>query len=868
MKNKTCIVFIFINIFLLSMLSVKPIFAAGYSIPSGWRMDINDYSINTVDMINAGTLESSRGSFEVSGNWTNQGTFNGGTSGTVMFTGSAAATITGANTFANFTCTQSGKQLSFEAGKTQIISGAWTLTGSSSNLITLRSSSTGIQWSVNPSGSRNISFVDVKDSNNISTTLINPTNSIDSSNNTKWFPIIQVPTPTATIIVTPTASVLTPTPTPVPTATRTFTPTPVTIITPTPVLTVTPEPTIEPPTEALTAEFEADPVSGFEPLEVQFTDKSKGNPTSWAWSFGDGGTSSEQNPIYLFEDEGNYTVKLTVGNSKGSDSEEKINLINVIPTECAAAFTQDKTTGLVPLEVLFRDKSKGSPTTWAWEFGDGGTSSEQDPIYIYNTAGIFTVKLTISASCGAETVEKTNLINVSSSDIFAEFAADKTAGLAPLDVNFNDQSIGDPLSWVWEFGDGANASEQNPNHTYQNAGIFTVSLMVSSSVGADLEIKTNLINVLPQGEPTADFKATPLIGLAPVKVQFTDISQGNPNSWVWIFGDGGISGLQNPLHEYRVAGFYSVTLTVSNENGADTENQINLINVQDEGDPVAEFQAEPLVGFSPITVKFTDLSNGNISSWLWDFGDGGSSSDQNPTHNYKTAGIFSAELTVSGSTGADSEKKTNLINVADGGVSSDLSSAFVADARIVKPGGEIEFSDLSSGDVVGRLWDFGDNSTSNEQNPKHSYSNEEVYTVSLSVFNNDGKVDTLTRVAYIEITNDADPIPVTTGTGQPVTTPTPPSDQILNILTVDPKSTEKSFRPKEASVTAFDQNGDPMSGVTIKSFANGKAASVSPASAVTGSDGIAIFRFKFGFRTTNGEIVFSADNASVSITQN
>lgn len=643
--------------------------------------------------------------------------------------------------------------------------------------------------------------------------------------------------------------------TPTPEIVATSTPTTTNTPTPNPVATPTPEPT----TEAPTSEFDADPVSGFEPLEVRFTDKSKGDPTSWAWSFGDGGTSSEQNPTYLFEDEGNYTVKLTVSNSKGSDSEEKINLINVIPTECAASFTQDKTSGFMPLEVSFSDKSKGNPTSWAWEFGDGGISSEQEPKYIYNAAGIFTVKLTISASCGAETVEKTNLINVSSSTINSEFAADKTAGLAPLDVNFTDQSTGEPLSWVWEFGDGANASEQNPNHTYQNAGIFTVSLMVSSSVGADLEIKTNIINVQPQGEPTADFKATPLTGLAPVKVQFTDISQGNPGSWVWIFGDGGISGLQNPVHEYRASEFYSVTLTVSNENGADTENQINLINVLDEGSPVAEFQAEPLVGFSPAKVNFSDLSNGKISSWLWDFGDGGSSSDQNPTHSYKTAGIFSAELTVSGSTGADTEKKTNLINIEDGGVPSGLSSAFVVDSRIVKPDSEIEFSDLSSGDVTGRKWDFGDNTTSEEQNPKHSYSKEDVYTVSLSVFNDDGKVDTLTRVAYVEITNDV----------EPEVTPTPTLDQfVLGDLTVNPESAGKFFRPQQATVAAFDENGDPMSGVTIKSFANEKTASVSPSSANTGADGTAIFKFKFGFLTNDGEISFNADNISVSITQN
>lgn len=209
----------------------------------------------------------------------------------------------------------------------------------------------------------------------------------------------------------------------------------------------------------------------------------------------------------------------------------------------------------------------------------------------------------------------------------------------------------------------------------------------------------------------------------------------------------------------------------------------------------------------------------------------------------------------------------------DGGASSDLSSAFTAASRVVKPDVEIEFSELSSGNVTGRKWDFGDNNTSEDQNPKHSYSKEDVYTVSLSVFNDDGKVDTLTKVAYIEITNEELPTPVETDTSGPEATPSPTStptiDQpVLDNLTVSPESAGKSFRPKQATVTAFDQNDNPMSGVTIKSFASGKVATVSPASAVTGADGTAIFKFKFGFRTTSGEIIFSADGIDVSITQN
>lgn len=100
-------------------------------------------------------------------------------------------------------------------------------------------------------------------------------------------------------------------------------------------------------------------------------------------------------------------------------------------------------------------------------------------------------------------------------------------------------------------------------------------------------------------------------------------------------------------------------------------------------------------------------------------------------------------------------------------------------------------------------------------------------------------------------------------------TPTPTFDQlVLGNLTVNPESAGNSFRPQQATVTAFDQNDDPKSGVTIKSFANGKTASVSPSSATTGADDTALFKFKFGFLTNGGDISFIADNLNVSITQN
>lgn len=421
-------------------------------IASTFNVNDGTLSVPDGDIANAGTLQTSSGAVNLGGNWSNTGTFTPGTAGTVAFTGMITSAITGAATFVNFTSTQAGKQLNFEAGKTQTITGAWTLTGASGNLIKLRSTVLGTQWKVNPTGARNISFVDVKDSNNLSPTIINPANSIDSGNNTNWFSVAAVtptPTPVATPPPTPVATPTpvsgggggggTSTPTPTPAPGQTPAPTPVATPMPKPGVTATPtpkpgssetptpEPTPTPVIAAPTAEFEADPVSGFGPLTVRFTDRSKGNPTSWEWEFGDGDISREQNPSHTYNNSGNFTVTLTVSNSKGSDTEEKINLIAVKrPGECKAAFNADKTTGFAPLEVRFQDKSTGSPTSWAWEFGDGGISSEQNPVHTYLTPGSFNVKLTVSNKDGTSIEEKTGLIEVrEGDDPSAGFIADR-----------------------------------------------------------------------------------------------------------------------------------------------------------------------------------------------------------------------------------------------------------------------------------------------------------------------------------------------------------------------------------------------------------------------------------------------------------
>jgi PKD repeat protein len=159
----------------------------------------------------------------------------------------------------------------------------------------------------------------------------------------------------------------------------------------------------------------------------------------------------------------------------------------------------------------------------------------------------------------------------------AEFSADATVGCVPFTVNFTDLSTGEITSWLWNFGDGDTSSVQNPAHTYLTTGTYTVSLTVSGPAGSDTETKIDYISVYDV--PVADFSANQTNGCAPLTVEFTDLSTGDPDTWSWTFGDGGTSGDQNPTYTYENAGTYSVTLTTSNLCGSDGETKIDYIQV-------------------------------------------------------------------------------------------------------------------------------------------------------------------------------------------------------------------------------------------------------------------------------------------------
>ena len=335
------------------------------------------------------------------------------------------------------------------------------------------------------------------------------------------------------------------------------------------------------------------------------------------------------------------------------------------------AFTADPLAGDAPLEVTFTDTSKVlSPfgiswdlyypiTSWAWDFGDGGGSSTQNPVHTYTESGAYTVTLTATNARGASTITKTNLITVAASAPTASFGAAETRGDAPFSASFTDTS--DPsgsaiTGWSWDFGDGGGSTAQNPTHVYAVPGTYSVSLTVTNALGSDTVTKDDLITV-DVGKPRALFTADPESGAAPLTVKFIDISidgSATIEGWSWKFGDGTTSTAENPTHTYATPGDYNVTLTVTSPLGPSTRTENGFISVL--ALPTVSFETE-VDESDPLTITFIDTSDpgdGDIDRWEWTFDDGASSTEERPTHTYAAAGEYRVRLTVRTDVGSDS----------------------------------------------------------------------------------------------------------------------------------------------------------------------------------------------------------------------
>jgi len=421
-----------------------------------------------------------------------------------------------------------------------------------------------------------------------------------------------------------------------------------------------------------TASFAADSTEGCVPLTVHFSNTSL-QATSFFWDFGNGNTSTLPNPQTVYLSPGSYTVTLIAHNSVSgkSDTLTMPAYITVVsfPT---ADFSSNVTSGCSPLTVNFTNNSVDY-TSCVWDFGDGFSSTQTNPSHTYSVPGFYTVKLVAYSAFGCSNVKtKLNYIRIYDKPN-AQLSVTPSSSCDQNEVfQFSSSSTG-ITNYSWNFGQpssgAANTSTlPNPTHVYGAQGTFTVSLIVEDANGcSDTAVVNNLISIGAALTPTFTWNKS--AGCEPLTVKFTPPSITGVTSYSWNFGDpasgaANTSTAASPTHTYNTAGTYSVSLFITTSSGCNGGVTLNNIITVDQP-PVAAFNANPRTGCSPFTVQFNNASSG-ATTYLWEFGNGTTSTLASPTATYTAAGTYTVRLHAYSANGCETiEEKINYITVND-----------------------------------------------------------------------------------------------------------------------------------------------------------------------------------------------------------
>ena len=236
-------------------------------------------------------------------------------------------------------------------------------------------------------------------------------------------------------------------------------------------------------------DFTVSASSGQSPFAVQFTYSNSGGAiNSYLWSFGDGTSSTTANPVHTFISTSldTFTVTVSASGPGGSDTQTYTDLIVVSPASFPplAEFSASPTTGFGL--VQFANLSAGEVNSFAWDFGDGSTSTEENPSYTYAAVGTYSVALSVTGPTGTDTETKSDYIQIISPDVvIAGFTVSDTFGVAPKTISFSNTSVGTISGYEWHFDDGDTSFVENPSHTFQSAGVYLVKLIVSGITNND-----------------------------------------------------------------------------------------------------------------------------------------------------------------------------------------------------------------------------------------------------------------------------------------------------------------------------------------------------------------------------------------------
>ena len=500
-----------------------------------------------------------------------------------------------------------------------------------------------------------------------------------------------------------------------------------------------------------TASFSS-PDSGCGPLLVDFTNNSTGKYVDYLWDLGfenhlgtdsitiDTVPENQSYPAGMYFDT-TYYSSLTVTNVCGI-AVQNTDIISM-PKPVSRFGLLSNIGDCLSGSVTLANNSFGLPDVFYWDFGDGSFGANSDTLFDHyyvpgNTNSFFNIIMSVTNECGTDTTTET--VTIAPSNLVAFFSVDTTIGCAPFTIAFNQFTVNGSNNQSWDFSDGNFSNLYSPTHTFTDSGTYKVSLSVSNACNFDTVYKTIRVNT----SPNIEFNVIDDTLCAGSVFQFNNLSD-NGISNNWDFGDSNFSYLTNPNHIFTDSGSYRVILTGSSlTNNCEAYDSVDLVVLPY---PVITATSDTSNGCIPLPVNFSSTVN-SVGYYLWDFGDGNTSTLENPTHTYTVDGYYSVNVRFEDFSGCVDSFDFDIIPHPV------PTSSFVPiqlDTCVLPINYNFQNNSLGASSYN---WDFGDGNNSINTIPNYSYTNSGNYTIKLLTSNTYGCSDSISNSIFIK------PIPI------------------------------------------------------------------------------------------------------------
>ncbi len=482
--------------------------------------------------------------------------------------------------------------------------------------------------------------------------------------------------------------------------------------------------------------------------------------TSYAWDFGDGGTSGEIAVAHSYAQPGTYRVELNVVDDAGVENsgaaDDVTVVVNAPPVAAAGSDLLVAPAQVVTLDGTASHDPDGSVASYAWVFGDGTSAAGAIVQHAFDAPGEYTVRLRVTDQSGVSNNEASDTLTVRvNAQPVPEAGREERVSIGEV-VRFDGTASADhdggQLSYAWDFGDGASGEGAAPSHTYEAAGEYGVQLTVRDAHGVANSAASDHTRVIVNAQPMADAGVDRTVAAGDIFTfdgSASNDPDGNIVAYEWDFGDGGTGTGATPVHSFAWPGSYTVILKITDDSTTRTSRASDTMSVvvtdAPNSTPVAS-AGDDVTALVGEIIRF-DASgsgdpDGNIVSYNWDFGDGTAAKGPSPAYAYARPGAYDVTLTIHDDSGLGNDLSSDRLKVTvlDQPNASPVS---LAGRDVTAAVGEvIPLDGSASGDPDGNLivfdWDFGDGTRASGPVLAHAYAQSGTYEVRLSVRDDSG----------------------------------------------------------------------------------------------------------------------------------